>query len=49
MKNEHKIDPIPIHDDRDLVQRKFRKTRGPLERDPRPLERDLPAELKFAF
>ena len=49
MKNEHKIDPISMHDDREKRKRKFGKTRGPLERGPRPLERGLPAELKFSF
>ena len=42
MKNEHKIDPIPMHDDRDLVQRNIEKTRG-------PLERGLLAVDKFGF
>ena len=32
MKNEYKIDPIPMHDDRDLVQRSFQNIRGLLER-----------------
>ena len=24
MKNEHKIDPIPMHEDRDVIQRKLK-------------------------
>ena len=49
MKNEHKIDPIPMHNDRDLVQRKIENKRGPLERGPRPFERGLLAVDKFGF
>ena len=49
MKNEHKIDPILMHDDRGKVKRNFGKTRGPLERGLRPLERELPAVSKLAI
>ena len=41
MKDEHKIDPIPIHEDGENGKRKIGNLRGALERGMRPLKRDL--------
>ena len=49
MKNEHKIDTIPMHDDRDLTKQSFGNIALALERGSGPLERPLPAEPKMFF
>ena len=49
MKNEHKIDPISIHEDGENEKRKTGNLRGALEWGMRPLERDLFQQTIFLF
>ena len=49
MKNEHKIDPIPMHEDRGMTKQSFQNTALPLERGVRPLERPPAAVTKMCF
>ena len=49
MKNEHKIDPIPMHYDRENIKRNFGNQGVALKRGVRPLERHLFQQPIFDF